>query len=51
MNIIKQLQKVMNQVEQIDYKTVHIEIETRNDRFIMDKVKDKNQIGFRSERG
>lgn len=51
MDVMKQLQKIMNQVEQIDYKSVYIEIETKNDRFTMNKVKSKNQIGFEVKGG
>lgn len=51
MEVIKQIEKVMNQVEKIDYKSVHIEIKTQDDKFIIDKIKSKNQIGFNVERG
>lgn len=51
MEVIKQIEKVMNQVEKIDYKSVYIEIKTQDDKFIIDKIKLKNQIGFNVERG
>lgn len=51
MEVIKQIEKVMNQVEKIDYKSVYIEIKTQDDKFIIDKIKPKNQIGFNTERG
>lgn len=51
MDIMEQLQKVINQVEKIDYKSVYIEIETKNDRFTMNKIKSKNQIGFETKGG
>lgn len=51
MDIMEQLQKVINQVEKIDYKSVYIEIETKNDRFTMNKIKSKNQIGFEVKGG
>lgn len=51
MDIMKQLERVINQVEKIDYTSVHIEIETKHDKFIMDKVKQKNKIGFATEGG
>lgn len=50
MEVIKQIEKVMNQVEKIDYKSVYIEIKTQDDKFIIDKIKPKNQIGFNAER-
>lgn len=46
MEIIKQIEKVMNQIEKIDYKSVYVEIKTQDDKFIIDKVKPKNNIGF-----
>ncbi len=51
MEVIKQIEKVVNQVEKIDYKNVYIEITTQNDKFIIDKAKPKNKIGFCNERG
>lgn len=51
MEVIKQIEKVMNQVEKIDYKSVYIEIKTQDDKFVIDKIKPKNQIGFNVERG
>ena len=47
MDILKQLEKVMNQIEKIDYTKVDITIETQTDRYIMNKEKPKNPIGFR----
>lgn len=41
MEVMKQIERVMNQVEKIDYKSVYVEIETENDKFIMDKMKPK----------
>lgn len=39
-------------MEKIDYTSVHIEIETKHDKFIMDKAKPKkNKIGFATEGG
>lgn len=46
MEVMKQIERVMNQVEKIDYKSVYIEIATQNDKFIIDKTKPKNRIGF-----
>lgn len=46
MDIMKQLERVVNQVEKIDYTNVYIKIETENDKFIIDKIKPKNKIGF-----
>lgn len=51
MDIMKQLERVVNQVEKIDYTSVYIKIETENDKFIMDKAKPKNKIGFATEGG
>ena len=51
MEIMKQLEKFVNQVEKIDYTSVHIEIETKHDKFIMDKAKPKNKIGFAAKGG
>lgn len=39
MEVIKQIEKVMNQVEKIDYKSVYIEIKTQDDKFVIDKIK------------
>lgn len=41
MDIMKQLERVVNQVEKIDYTSAYIEIETKHDKFIMDKAKPK----------
>lgn len=46
MDIMKQLERVVNQIEKIDYKSVYVEIKTQDDKFIIDKVKPKNKIGF-----
>lgn len=51
MEVMKQIERVMNQVEKIDYKSVYIEIATRNDKFIIDKTKPKNRIGFEVKGG
>lgn len=51
MDIMKQLEKVVNQVKKIDYRNVYIKIETENDKFIMDKIKPKNRIGFNVKGG
>lgn len=51
MDFMKQLEKVVNQVEKIDYTNVHIEIETKTDKFIMDKAKPRNKIGFAAKGG
>lgn len=51
MEVMKQIERVMNQVEKIDYKSVYIEIVTQNDKFIIDKNKPKNRIGFEVKGG
>lgn len=51
MEVIKQIEKIVNQVEKIDYKSVYIEIATQHDKFIIDKVKQKNRIGFEMKGG
>lgn len=51
MEVIKQIEKVVNQVEKIDYKSVYIEIATQHDKFIIDKTKPKNKIGFEVKGG
>ena len=51
MEVMKQIERVMNQVEKIDYKSVYIEIATQNDKFIIDKTKPKNRIGFKVKGG
>ena len=50
MNIMKQIEKVVNATEKIDYTMVHIEIETEKDRFIIEKDKTHNKIGFNSNK-
>ncbi len=51
MEVMKQIERVMNQVEKIDYKSVYIEILTQHDKFIIDKTKPKNKIGFEVKGG
>ncbi len=51
MEVMKQIERVVNQVEKIDYKSVYIEIATQNDKFIIDKTKPKNRIGFEVKGG
>lgn len=51
MEVMKQIERVMNQVEKIDYKSVYIEIVTQHDKFIIDKTKTKNRIGFEMKGG
>ena len=51
MEVIKQIEKVLNQVLKIDYKSVYIEIVTKHDKFIIDKAKPKNRIGFEMKGG
>lgn len=51
MEVMKQIERVMNQVEKIDYKSVYIEITTQHDKFIIDKTKPKNRIGFEVKGG
>lgn len=46
MEVMKQIERVMNQVEKIDYKSVYIEIATQHDKFIIDKTKPKKQNRF-----
>lgn len=51
MEVIKQIEKIMNQVEKIDYTNVYMEIRTKDDKFIIDKSKPKNKIGFVAKGG
>lgn len=51
MEVMKQIERVMNQVEKINYKSVYVEIITQNDKFIIDKTKPKNRIGFEVKGG
>ncbi len=48
MTNIKIMERINNLVNQMDYKKVYIEVETNNDRFVIEKSK-RNQIGFRIE--
>lgn len=51
MEVMKQIERVMNQVEKINYKSVYVKIITQNDKFIIDKTKPKNKIGFEVKGG
>lgn len=48
MTNIKVIERITNLIENMDYKKAYIEIETRDDKFIIEKDK-KNLIGFRKE--
>ena len=45
---VKIMEKINNLVDKMDYKKAYIEIETANDKFIIEKSKTR-QIGFRTE--
>lgn len=51
MDTVKGINRIMNIVNQIDYEYLRVEIRTKNDTFILDKVKPKNQIGFNTAKG
>lgn len=39
------IEKINNIIESIDYKSAYIEIQTKSDKYILEKEK-KNRIGF-----
>lgn len=51
MDVMKGINRITNIVNQIEYEYLHIEIRTKNDTFILDKTKQKNQIGFSTVKG
>lgn len=44
------LNRITKIIENLDYKKVYIEIETKNDRYTLEKEKVKKIAGFRKER-
>lgn len=46
MTNIKIIERITNLIDKMDYKKVYIEIETKQDKFIIEKYK-QTQIGFR----
>lgn len=48
MTNIKIMERINNLINQMDYKKAYIEVETSDDRFVIEKNK-RNQIGFRIE--
>lgn len=46
MNNIKIIERIINLIDKMDYKKAYIEIETKQDKFIIEKDKQR-QIGFR----
>lgn len=47
MEITKQLNKILRIINEIPYKEVHIEITTKADTYIIDKINETKIIGFR----
>lgn len=45
---IKVMEKINTLIDKIDYKRAYVEIETANDKFIIEKTKN-NKIGFKTE--
>lgn len=43
------LNRITKIIENLDYKKVYIEIETKNDRYTLEKEKVKEITGFREE--
>ena len=43
------LNKIKNIIENIDYKKVYVEIETKNNKWTLEQEKEKEVIGFRKE--
>lgn len=44
---MKQLNKIAKAIEEIPFKEVHIAITTETDTYIIDKIKETRQIGFK----
>ena len=48
MNNVKVIERINNLINSMNYKKAYIEIETQDDKFIIEKDK-RNQIGFKIE--
>lgn len=46
MTNIKVIERIDNLIENMNYKKVYIEIETDKDKYIIEKQRQKNRIGF-----
>lgn len=47
MDYQKQLNRISRAINEIPYKHIYIEIETKTDKFILEKDKETSVIGFR----
>lgn len=43
------INKIGKLLETIDYEKIYLEIQTKNNKYIIDQIKEKNKIGFRKE--
>ena len=48
MTNIKIIERIDKLIDKMDYKTAYVEIQTKNNKFILEKEK-KNKIGFEVE--
>lgn len=48
MTNIKIIERINKLIDKMDYKTAYVEIQTKNNKFILEKEK-KNKIGFEVE--
>ena len=48
MTNIKIIERIDKLIDKMDYKTTYVEIQTKNNKFILEKEK-KNKIGFEVE--
>lgn len=44
----KQINKIAKTINEIPYEKIYIEIETAKDRFVLEKYKKSNPIGFKA---